>query len=51
MVWALSKTYRSVAKNNAHNTTFVAERFHLVQLINHQVLNVWKLHDGRLGMH
>jgi len=45
MVMDLSETYRSIAKKYFPNATIVADRFHVVRLINHHFLNVWKLHD------
>lgn len=45
MVMDLSETYRSIAKTYFPNATIVADRFHVVRLINHHFLNVWKQHD------
>ena len=45
MVMDLSETYRSIAKKYFPNATIVADRFHVVRLINHHFLNQWKLHD------
>lgn len=45
MVMDLSETYRSIAKKYFPNATIVADRFHVVRLINHHFLKVWKLHD------
>jgi len=45
MVMDLSQTYRSIAKKYFPNATIVADRFHVVRLINHHFLKVWKLHD------
>ena len=45
MVMDLSETYRSIAKKYFPNATIVADRFHVVRLINHHFLNLWKQHD------
>jgi len=45
IVMDLSTTYRSIAQKYFPNATIVADRFHVVRLINHHFLNVWKLHD------
>ena len=45
MVMDLSETYRSIARKYFPNATIVADRFHVVRLINHHFLKVWKLHD------
>ena len=41
----LSETYRSIAKRYFPIATIVADRFHVVRLINHHFLKIWKLHD------
>ena len=45
MVMDLSETYRSIARKYFPNATMVADRFHVVRLIHHHFLNLWKLHD------
>ena len=45
IVMDLSETYRNIARRYFPNATIVADRFHVVRLINHHFLNVWKLHD------
>jgi len=45
MVMDLSETYRSIAKKYFPNATIVADRFHVVRLINQHFLNIWKRHD------
>ena len=45
MVMDLSETYRSIARRYFPNATIVADRFHVVRLINHHFLNAWKLQD------
>jgi transposase len=45
MVMDLSETYRSIAKKYFPNAKIVADRFHVVRLINQHFLNVWKQHD------
>jgi transposase len=41
----MSETYRSIARRYFPNATIVADRFHVVRLINQHCLNVWKQHD------
>ena len=45
MVMDLSETYRNIARRYFPNATIVADRFHVVRLINHHFLNVWKHQD------
>jgi len=45
MVMDLSETYRSIARKYFPNATIVADRFHVVRLINQHFLAVWKQHD------
>ena len=45
IVMDLSETYRSIAKKYFPNAKIVADRFHVVRLINHNFLNLRKLHD------
>jgi transposase len=41
----LSDTYRSIAKKYFSNALIVADRFHVVRLINHHFMEVWKQLD------
>ncbi len=45
MVMDLSDTYRSIAKQHFPNAIIVADRFHVVRLINHHFLKLWSQHD------
>ena len=45
MVMDLSETYRSIARRYFPNATIVADRFHVVRLINQHFLKVWQQHD------
>lgn len=42
MLMDLSETYRSIAKKYFPNALIVADRFHVVRLINHHFMTVWK---------
>jgi len=42
MVMDLSETYRSIAKRYFPKATIVADRFHVVRLVNHHFLKVWQ---------
>ena len=42
----MSDTYRRIARRYFPNATIVADRFHVVRLINHHLLKVWKAHDA-----
>ena len=42
MVMDLSETYRSIARRYFPNATIVADRFHVVRLINHHFLKAWQ---------
>lgn len=46
IVMDLSETYRSIAKNYFPNAMIVADRFHVVRLINHHFLKTWSQLDG-----
>ncbi|MCL6417260.1 ISL3 family transposase [Aestuariirhabdus sp. Z084] len=46
MVMDLSETYRNIARNYFPQATIVADRFHVVRLINHHFLKVWQQHDS-----
>ena len=41
----LSETYRSICKKHFSNALIVADRFHVVRLINHTFLKVWSQLD------
>lgn len=42
MVMDLSETYRSIARRYFPNATIVADRFHVVRLVNHHFLKAWQ---------
>lgn len=48
----LSETYRNIAKRYFPNATIVADRFHVVRLINHHFLKAWQQHhpEGRRNL-
>lgn len=45
VVMDLSDTYRSIARNNFPNAKIVADRFHVVRLVNQKFMDVWKQLD------
>lgn len=45
LVMDLSETYRNIARRYFPNATIVADRFHVVRLINHHFLKAWQQHD------
>ena len=45
VVMDLSETYRSIARQYFPGAIIVADRFHVVRLINHHFLKVWQQHD------
>lgn len=45
VVMDLSETYRSIARRYFPEATIVADRFHVVRLINQHFLKVWQGHD------
>lgn len=45
IVMDLSETYRRIARHYFPNATIVADRFHVVRLINHHFLKAWKIQD------
>lgn len=49
IVMDLSETYRSIAKRYFPEATIVADRFHVVRLVNHHFLKAWQQHhpEGR----
>ena len=46
VVMDMSETYRRIAQRYFPNATIVADRFHVVRLINHHFLKIWKDHDA-----
>ena len=47
IVMDLSETYRSIAKNYFPKAMIVADRFHVVRLINHHFLKTWSQLDPK----
>jgi len=45
VVMDLSETYRSIVKKYFPNAMIVADRFHVIRLMNHHFLNLWKTLD------
>jgi transposase len=45
IVMDLSETYRNIAKRYFPNATIIADRFHVVRLINYHFLKAWKGQD------
>jgi transposase len=45
VVMDLSKTYRNIAREYFPSATIVADRFHVIRLINHHFLKVWSSID------
>jgi transposase len=45
MVMDMSETYRSITRRYFPNAIIVADRFHVVRLINQHFLKVWQQHD------
>ena len=45
VVMDLSETYRSIVRKYFPNARIVADRFHVIRLVNHHFLNVWKGQD------
>ena len=46
VVMDLSETYRSIARRYFPQATIVADRFHVVRLVNQHFLKVWQNHDA-----
>jgi transposase len=42
MVMDLSETYRNIARQYFPSATIVADRFHVIRLVNQHFLNAWK---------
>jgi transposase len=45
VVMDLSETYRRIVRRYFPNAQIVADRFHVVRLVNHHVLKVWQQQD------
>lgn len=45
IVMDLSETYRSMARRYFPNATIVADRFHVIRLVNQHFLKAWQQHD------
>lgn len=45
IVMDLSETYRAISKKHFPNAKIVADRFHVIRLINHHFLKAWQLID------
>lgn len=45
IVMDLSETYRRIAKQYFPKATIIADRFHVIRLVNHHFLKAWKLQD------
>ncbi len=45
IVMDLSETYRSIARRYFPNATIVADRFHVIRLVNQHFLKAWQQHD------
>jgi transposase len=45
IVMDLSETYRSIAQQYFPNARIVADRFHVVRLVNHHLLRAWQQQD------
>ena len=45
IVMDLSETYRRIARRYFPNATIVADRFHVIRLVNQHFLRVWQQHD------
>ena len=45
MLMDLSETYRTLVKKYFHNALIVADRFHVIRLVNHHFMSVWKQLD------
>jgi transposase len=42
VVMDLSETYRNIARQYFPSATIVADRFHVIRLVNQHFLNAWK---------
>lgn len=45
IVMDLSETYRRIARQYFPNAIIVADRFHVIRLVNHHFLKAWQQHD------
>lgn len=51
VVMDLSSTYRALVQKYFPNASIVADRFHVIRLINHSLLNLWKQFDEKGRKH
>jgi transposase len=51
VVMDMSSTYRSIVQKYFSNAVIVADRFHVVRLINHTLLDLWKCFDEKGRKH
>jgi transposase len=51
VVMDLSETYRSIVRKHFPNAMIVADRFHVVKLLNHHFLKVWRSLDETGSKH
>ena len=42
----LSETYRSIVQKYFPNAKIIADRFHVIRLVNHHFLKLWQQHDA-----
>ena len=49
VVMDMSETYRRIARRYFPEATIVADRFHVLRLINHHFMKVWREHDPEGG--
>jgi len=45
VVMDLSETYRSIVQRYFPNAKIIADRFHVIRLVNHHFLKTWQQHD------
>ena len=45
VVMDLSETYRSIVQRYFPNAKIIADRFHVIRLVNHHFLKMWQQHD------
>ena len=46
VVMDLSETYRSIVQKYFPNAKIIADRFHVIRLVNHHFLKLWQQHDA-----
>lgn len=51
VVMDLSETYRSIVRRYFPNATIVADRFHVIQLVNQHLLKAWQGYDSEGRKH